>query len=192
MFLQFRDGTKLGYLSHGITHALRDIIKLPLIEFEAVVNLSALESAVLSPANHKLAVEINVYGPASTCDRVGTDLSEERLYLQMPNEVREGIDYVNPHILQFDGMNASGTEGEDTNPAEDFNGNSYQDGDFQETITGLFGSLRRADGLQRLGGVERLKRPLYPYVLSVLFNRTWRANANRFSNTGIRRKPWTS
>ncbi|GAB1214628.1 hypothetical protein ATERTT37_003792 [Aspergillus terreus] len=174
----FLDGTKLGYFSRGITNALRDIVNLPSIEFEAVVNLAALESAILSPANPKLAVEINVYGPASARDRVGADLSEKQLYLQMPNELREGIDYDNPHLLQFDGMDESGTEDEDTQAAEIFNGNLHQAENFQQTITGLLGSLRRADGLQRLGGVERLTRPLYPHQEEALDFMTQRENGN--------------
>lgn len=165
-FLKFADNGDLGYLSEKMERGLKDLASEPNIELDAVVNLQSLSDAIRraqKQSDAAIRVDVNIYGPEASRDRVGKYLSDKGLFLQPPNERRRGARYDNPHILQLDGLDESDTE--DSNSDSDAaspNASSEQNEDFQETIAEVFNSLTRSDELRGVRGSEGLNRALYP------------------------------
>lgn len=145
---------------------LKDLAMEPLIEFDALVNLQILGDAIRraqKQSDAAIRVDVNIYGPEASRDRVGKYLSDKGLFLQPPNERRRGTRYDNPHILQLDDLGGSDTE-EDNSDSDvaSSDASSEQNEDFQETIAEVFNSLTRSDDLRGVRGSEGLNRTLYP------------------------------
>ena len=166
LFLKFVDNGDLGYLNEKMEGKLKDIANEPSIELDAVVNLQSLSDAIRraqKQSDAAIRVDVNIYGPEASRDRVGKYLSDKGLFLQPPNEKRRGARYDNPHILQLDGLDESDTDGSDSDSvAASSNESSEQNEDFQETIAEVFNSLTRSDDLRGVRGSEGLNRALYP------------------------------
>ncbi|KAL4796131.1 SNF2 family N-terminal domain-containing protein [Aspergillus venezuelensis] len=177
LFLSFRDGTSLGYLSEKMVKAVGSLIDLPHFEMEAYTGLAEIIEAIRragKAADAKFRVNINVYGLEANRDQVGKELSEGGLFLQVPDMIRPNVAYDNPHILRMTGMEESDTEEEDeeevaAEPEEETVGSQPErDADFEETIAEVFSSLRRQEGLTRLEGGENLNSTLYPHQAEAL------------------------
>uniref|UniRef100_A0A093VGA7 Putative SWI/SNF-related matrix-associated actin-dependent regulator of chromatin subfamily A member 3-like 1 n=1 Tax=Talaromyces marneffei PM1 TaxID=1077442 RepID=A0A093VGA7_TALMA len=152
---------------------LKDLAMEPLIEFDALVNLQILGDAIRraqKQSDAAIRVDVNIYGPEASRDRVGKYLSDKGLFLQPPNERRRGTRYDNPHILQLDDLGGSDTE-EDNSDSDvaSSDASSEQNEDFQETIAEVFNSLTRSDDLRGVRGSEGLNRTLYPHQEEALF-----------------------
>ena len=148
LFLKFADNGDLGYLSEKMERGLKDLVSEPNIELDAVVNLQSLSDAIRraqKQSDAAIRVDVNIYGPEASRDRVGKYLSDRSLFLQPPNERRRGARYDNPHILQLDDLPES-----------------EQNEDFQKTIAEVFNSLTRSEELRGVRGSEGLDRALYP------------------------------
>lgn len=166
LFLKFADNGDLGYLSEKMERGLKDLAREPFIELDAIVNLQSLSEAIRraqKQSDAAIRVDVNIYGPEASRDRVGKYLSDKGLFLQPPNERRRGTRYDNPHILQLDGLGGSDTEENDSDSdAASSNTSSEQNEEFQETIAEVFNSLTRSDELRGVRGSEGLNRALYP------------------------------
>ncbi|KAL5335300.1 SNF2 family N-terminal domain-containing protein [Aspergillus crustosus] len=169
-FLTFADEKELGYLSEKMTKTLATLVELPQFELEAFAHPSALIDAIRRAgkgSDAKVRVNVNVYGPESTRDDVGNQLSSHGLFLQAPEFCPPGMGYDNPHILRLEGMEETDTEEEESQIAEpepeEVEVPPETDKDLGDTIEEIFSSLRRQEGLNRVGGGEGLKRPLYPH-----------------------------
>lgn len=166
LFLKLVDNANLGYLSEKMERGLKDLVNEHNIELDAVVNLQSLSDAIRraqKQSDAAIRVDVNIYGPEASRDRVGKHLSDKGLFLQPPNEWRRGARYDNPHILHLDGLGESDTEDSDsysatTSAIEP----SEQTEDFQETIAEVFNSLTRSDDLRGVRGSGSLDRALYP------------------------------
>jgi SWI/SNF-related matrix-associated actin-dependent regulator of chromatin subfamily A3 len=167
LFLKFSDGTNLGQLCEKIERGFENLTNDHSIEFDAVMNVKNVIEAiqrVQKSADAVIRVNINIYGPESKCGEVGRDLSDKSLFLQEPNERREGTTYYNPHILLLEGIDDPETEEVVEAPnsnSEVYIPSSDRNEDFQETIAEVFSSLKRSDELRRLEGSENLNRALY-------------------------------
>ncbi|KAL4899990.1 hypothetical protein BDW74DRAFT_162480 [Aspergillus multicolor] len=176
LFLSFPDGSSFGHLSEKMVKALDGLYDLPGFGLDALTQLNEVIEAVKRAAKAKDAkfrVNINVYGLESDRDKVGRELSRSSLFLQVPDMVRSGIRYDNPHMLKLDGMEDSETEEEEgvveveAEQEEEVEVEVLippeRDRDFEETMAEVLQSLRRQDGLHRLGGGENLNSALYPH-----------------------------
>jgi hypothetical protein len=145
---------------------LKDLAMEPNIELDAIVNLQSLSDAIRraqKQTDAAIRVDVNIYGPEASRDRVGQDLSDKGLFLQPPNQRRRGTRYENPHILQLDGLGESDTDESDSDSDDaSSNTSSEQNDDLQETIAEVFNSLTRSDELRGVRGSEGLNRALYP------------------------------
>ena len=93
-----------GVLDKRSANILTTLIKDdPALQFEA---LPDLDSSTLSSQRRKpmsiLPLEINVYGPFASMDKVATALSEAKVFLQEPTRVHPSSAYSNPHFLSWD------------------------------------------------------------------------------------------
>ncbi|KAF3400768.1 putative SWI/SNF-related matrix-associated actin-dependent regulator of chromatin [Talaromyces pinophilus] len=173
LFLKFADNGDLGYLNEKMEGKLKDIANEPSIELDAVVNLQSLSDAIRraqKQSDAAIRVDVNIYGPEASRDRVGKYLSDKALFLQPPNEKRREARYDNPHILQLDGLDESDTDESDSDSvAASSNASSEQNQDFQETIAEVFNSLTRSDDLRGVRGSEGLNRALYQHQEEALY-----------------------
>ncbi|KAL4918898.1 SNF2 family N-terminal domain-containing protein [Aspergillus aurantiobrunneus] len=172
LFLSLPDGTSFGYLSEKMVEALENLIGRPRFELEAYTQLAEVIDAIRragKAADAKFRVNINVYGLESDRDQVGRELSRSGLFLQVPDVFRANVRYDNPHMLRLDGMDETDTDTEEEDAAEvepegeEVEVLSERDGDFDEIMAEVFGSLRRQEGLNRLEGGENLNGRLYPH-----------------------------
>ncbi|KAL4871331.1 hypothetical protein BDV12DRAFT_164112 [Aspergillus spectabilis] len=169
-FLTFPDGKDLGYLSEKMTKTLTSLSNLPQFELEAFAHPAVLIDAIRRAgkgSDAKIRVNINVYGLKTNRDQVGRKLSSQGLFLQAPDICAPGIKYDNPHILRLEGMDDTDTEEEEEETAEaepeEVEALPEANKDLEETMADVYSSLRRQDGLNRLGGGEYLNKALYPH-----------------------------
>ncbi|TLD17495.1 uncharacterized protein PgNI_01011 [Pyricularia grisea] len=109
--LEFADGTVLAQVSTEIWDALEAIsqklCQQELIETRAFVRPTAVRD-VIQRTRRKfdatLKVDMNVYGSRSNADAVGCVLSECKIFLQDPDHGVVGVDYHNPHLIEFPGF----------------------------------------------------------------------------------------
>ena len=171
LFLRFPDGSDMGYLSEKLTNALKHLFDRSGVEFEALVGLGLLEDTINrsgKASDAAMRVNINVYGPESDRDDIGKRLSSANLFLQDPDQCRAGLAYINPHIMQFSEIEESEEEVEpDMEPSivEPPEPEPPEDEEFQEVVAGVFNSLQRGHGLQRIQDNERVKIGLFPCVV---------------------------
>ncbi|KAH8689021.1 putative helicase [Talaromyces proteolyticus] len=173
IFLKFADGMELGYLSEKMKHGLDNLIDKPLVEFNAVIHLRNVIDAISrarKSSEARFRVNINVYGPEEDRRHVGKELSDKGLFLQKPDERRQGTLYDNPHILPLDDMDDSvdndtdHAEHDHSDQGEILNSSSdSRDENIQQTMAGVFSSLTRGDELNCVSGSEILNCPLYPH-----------------------------
>lgn len=93
-----------GVLDKGTANTLTELIKDDLaLQFEA---LPDLDSFTLSCQRRKpifiLPLEINIYGPFASMDKVASALSEAKVFLQEPTRAHPSSAYSNPHFLSWD------------------------------------------------------------------------------------------
>jgi SWI/SNF-related matrix-associated actin-dependent regulator of chromatin subfamily A3 len=104
-------------------------------------------------------VQISVYGPRATARAIGKHLSEQKIYLQRPDYIRDGADYDNPHVLKLEDHQFPVAE-----PFLDSEKNLVEhEGNIdtlKKTVTEVYSSLTRDHNLVGLEGDERLRTRL--------------------------------
>ena len=167
LFLRFPDGSDLGYLTERLANALKTLFDRPDMEFEAFASLALLEETIRrcgKASEAAMRVNINVYGPISDREDVGKTMSSAHLFLQDPDHCRPGIEYINPHIIQFSEIESEEEQSLDNNNDFFLEPNPSQDKEFTQEIAEVFDSLRRGQDLHRVQGNDRIRIPLYEYV----------------------------
>ncbi|KAH6873890.1 SNF2 family N-terminal domain-containing protein [Thelonectria olida] len=107
-----RDGYYILESSHGIELALLDVSSstklvalqgIPFVRSEAVVDASTVSKRRIKSKRRRepLHLSINIFGPMSSADDVGTRLSKVSAFLQHPKTVPQGVEYHNPQFLIF-------------------------------------------------------------------------------------------
>ena len=98
------DGTRFGYPRVDESKIIMELMDLPRVECETKVLKSELREALGRAHDSSLGkgkVSINLYGPREMSGPVSKTLSDGKLWLQKPDEVRDGVDYENPHYLHL-------------------------------------------------------------------------------------------
>ena len=93
-----------GVLDKGTANILTELIKNDLsLQFEA---LADPDSFTLAGQRRKriqiLPLEINIYGPFASIDKVASTLSDAKIFLQEPTRNHLSSAYSNPHFLAWD------------------------------------------------------------------------------------------
>lgn len=162
----FSDGFPLGQVNAQLEKALTNIKEQQLeLDFEVFVPTRSTRETINRATKGQEAVirvQINVYGPLVSADSVGQELSQNKLYLQRPDYIREGLTYENPHVLKF-------TDDSDAIPVanvilQESVGTTTTSGIIPAVVADVYSSLTRNENLRGLEGHERLKTPLLTYV----------------------------
>jgi hypothetical protein len=169
IMLKFPDETPFAQVSELLTRGLGAMDKLgtqPPVEAKAFVNTKAVHGVLQrakKPSEAVLKVDLNIYGPRSDADSVGSVLSDNRIYLQDPEEGVAGFEYHNPHVIVFPGLEDTRRDkcngaGADVTQADD----ALEQTSMRETILNVYGSLKRHMALGRTDAGLRILTPLLP------------------------------
>ncbi|KAF1361981.1 hypothetical protein EJ07DRAFT_109297 [Lizonia empirigonia] len=166
----FADGHILGEVNAQLEKALTSIEEQHLqFEIEVFVPTRATRETISRAIRGNEAVvrvQLNIYGPRASSDSVGQELSQNKLYLQRPDYVRQGAVYENPHVLKFsDEQNATSIV--NINADEPSSDGAYGE-ELQKVITDVYASLTRNENLKGLEGHERLRTPLLDHQRTAL------------------------
>ncbi|KAL1650613.1 hypothetical protein SLS61_005862 [Didymella pomorum] len=158
----FPDDVVFGEVNVQLERALTNLAEQQLqLEFEVFVPVRATRETITKATRGQEAVvrvQMNLYGIRAWADSVGQELSHNKVYLQRPDYVREGVEYDNPHVLKFS----------DTSEAVPFtlitadepNDNKPTDQSFKQVINDVYSSLTRNERLKGLEGHEGLRTTL--------------------------------
>ncbi|KAH6622332.1 SNF2 family N-terminal domain-containing protein [Boeremia exigua] len=166
----FADGHIFGHVNARMEKALTDMKEQQLqLEFEVFVPTRSTRETLGRATKGQEAViraQMNVYGPRISAHSAGQELSQNKFYLQLPDYIRDGTVYENPHMLVFaEDSNAVPT----TNvTSEEPNDGTTTDEHFQEVVANVYSSLTRNENLTGLEGHQRLRRPLLNHQKTAL------------------------
>ncbi|KIW84079.1 hypothetical protein Z517_03325 [Fonsecaea pedrosoi CBS 271.37] len=138
-FLRLEDGTLCAQLDRDVCAPLTRIKTTfqttQLVAYALVENwLKTIERANRSKSG-EMDIDIYVYGSANSRSAVGQVLSEEGLYLQNLRhpEKDPGVEYMNPHMLDFDDLDLD----EDYMEVDDLEQDDRRPEDLQKTMLDL-------------------------------------------------------
>ncbi|KAJ4353073.1 hypothetical protein N0V95_003668 [Ascochyta clinopodiicola] len=166
----FPDGYVLGEINAQLEKVFASIEEQSLqLDFEVFVPTRATRevmSRALKGQDAVVRVQINVYGSRASANSVGQELSQNKVFLQRPDYVREGTTYENPHVLKFSDdcktitIPKVGTD--------ELSSNKATGQALQQVITDVYSSLTRHDNLKGLEGHERLRTSLLDHQKTAL------------------------
>lgn len=164
LILEFQDGSTFGILNAHVTNALKDILNMPTVEFDAMGHTVQIRETIERARSAKDAmvrVHINIYGPKDTAEEIGRHLSLHKNYLQRPDVSRRAIVYDNPHVFKFSGIQLPDSENRVEVGKQRLSAND-ENKQFQKTINDVYASLTRGNHLNQVQGDDRLRTTLLP------------------------------
>ncbi|KAK8009963.1 hypothetical protein PG990_008928 [Apiospora arundinis] len=157
--LKFPDQSLFAQVSELISKGLDSLTSIESVEVRAFASTASIQNVVEranKPGEAKLKVDINIYGSIEDAELVGERLSTAKVYLQDPDQGMQDIEYLNPHVLHFAGIEEPvAAEAEPTltagaqrkAPLE-----REQRATLPETVATLYQSLTRFRHLERTQG----------------------------------------
>ncbi|KAI6520061.1 hypothetical protein MCOR10_006466 [Pyricularia oryzae] len=179
--LEFADGTPLAQVSEIIGKALEAISQnlgeQETIEVRAFVPPMAARDVIQRTRRQfdaTLKVDMNVYGTRKNADAVGRALSKRKIFLQDPDHGVLGVDYHNPHLIEFPGFEdtpaclaAAERLSEDQAPSKNSEAGVAKTGDSRRAVSAVFHSLTRHRGLDLAQG-SKLRTKLFEHQQKAL------------------------
>jgi len=161
----FFDGVEMGQLNAQLEKAFDSILQQQQhIDFEVLAPTRQIRETIGKTTKEKDAivrVNINIYGSRDCAQQVGQQLSKHKIYLQRPDDVRNGVVYDNPHELKLKLPNFQLPYNDCvTNSNVEVQTVSDKAEAFKKTISNVYSSLTRGQKLIGLDGDGRLKTQL--------------------------------
>jgi SWI/SNF-related matrix-associated actin-dependent regulator of chromatin subfamily A3 len=179
--ISFPDGTLFGEANVLLEEALQRIEEERHdVDLEVFAPIRPIRETISRATKEKEAVvrvNINIYGPRSVVQEIGSILSAKKLYLQRPDYIRPGLIYDNPHVLRLGNIIQS-FNGQDMemHTAKQQESEVAKAEAFQKTIDTIYSSLTRGQDLAGLEGDNRLKTQLLIHQKQALDFMTQREN----------------
>jgi SWI/SNF-related matrix-associated actin-dependent regulator of chromatin subfamily A3 len=168
--LTFPDGTELGILRANLLKGLSSLLGSSSIHIEAVANTDAIRDTInraTKATDALVRVNINIYGPPHRADDIGSQLSDNKLWLQKPEQPIAHVEYKNPHILEFEDLDTSLIE-QTINTVESGGGSRpvprTEEEHLRQTVAEVYSSTRRQDELTQRSASERIRTPMLEWV----------------------------
>ncbi|OQU97598.1 SNF2 family domain-containing protein isoform 2 [Cladophialophora immunda] len=165
------------HVSRGLA-ALDDVPSAEIIAFAETSRIQRVLDRAKRPGEATLKVEVNLYGSVDEAGVVGDKLSTAKLFLQDPDQGMKDIEYCNPHVIQFPGIEEPVPEIVETAIVEESSkaSQTVREGvdTFDHTISTIYHSLTRFRNLERMQGGEHLLTPLLNHQETALFFMTQR------------------
>ncbi|KAI0193792.1 SNF2 family N-terminal domain-containing protein [Astrocystis sublimbata] len=160
----FSDGVSLGILPTSIFECFSPILERgPDFFLEAVTRRHELHEKVrrISKSfDRKIGVDINVYGPRDSMEKIGDELSRKKLWLQRPDNHQKEYTYENPHVVTFPGISHTTTGVNDMPGAVDEQGQLGTQDRIEKIVSEVHASLHRDGELEITAGDRRLRTHL--------------------------------
>lgn len=113
-----------------------------------------------------MAVEVNIYGSIVDSDVIGHELSSAKLFLQDPTQTLQDVEYCNPHIVEFSGIEEPRPESLGhyfpVEPSEPLKTMKKERKTFDDTVSNIYQSLTRSRNLEGKKGGAHVLTPLLP------------------------------
>jgi len=123
-------------------------------------------SRAKQPGQATLKVELNIYGSVEDAKIIGDILSASKMFLQDPDHGTQDIEYCNPHIVQFPGVEEPMTKVKEHGIPKELSvvpKTAQQERDtFNQTISSIYQSLTRFRDLERIQEGNYVTTPFLP------------------------------
>lgn len=169
--LKFPDGKLFAQVNKLACQGLAQLQEIPSVEIVAFVETNRLQhvfSRAKTPSEAALKVEVNLYGSIDDAKIVGDNLSAAKMFLQDPERGTENMEYQNPHIAQFPGIEEPVPTSADRVLPESVpkSSKTLVEGreDLDQTVSAIYQSLVRSRNLERTQAGTMIRTPLLPYV----------------------------
>ena len=169
----FLDGTPLGEVNAQLEAALFGIAEQRHhIDLEVFAPIRPIRETISRATRDKDAVvrvNINVYGSRSIARDIGLELSAQKIYLQRPDYIKNGLTYDNPHVLKLGNFHQPFVDQtiearEEKQPESEVEKAEA----FQKTINTIYSSLTQGQSLGGIEGDNRLKTQLLTHQKQAL------------------------
>jgi len=162
----FEDGEIFGTMRETPSGTLKRVLneKVLHLKFEPIVSkmdLTNILERATKAADAITRIDINLYGPPESGERLGKALSDAKMWIQRPDHRKRNLEYRNPHMLEFPHLKDIGIPQDAVRePRQE---RSHEDR-LRQTLNQVEGAAqRRAAALERVEGDHRLKTPLLKY-----------------------------
>lgn len=153
--------------SQGLA-ALQDLSSVEIMAFAETAKIQSVLTKAKKPGEATLKVEINVYGSIDIAEVVGRKLGAAKLFLQDPDHGQQDIEYCNPHVVHFPGVEEPKPQSTDcvvpevmSKPTRSL---KQERETFDHTVSTIYDVLTRARHLERRDGGSHIKTPLLRYI----------------------------
>lgn len=172
--LKFPDGEIFAQISELACRGLAELQEIPSVEIMAFVETKRLQrvfARAKKPSEATLKVEVNLYGSTDDAKVVGDKLCAAKMFLQDPEHGTENMEYSNPHIAQFPGIE----EPVPTTTDKAYYGGVHTSSkalreereNFDQTVSAIYHSLVRSRNLERVQAGTMIRTPLLPYAYHI-------------------------
>ena len=152
--LQLGDGTCFAQVNARPSETLDELLQRPLVEMDAVVDhvqfLQTIDDAS-KPIEATMRVNINVYGSGKDREPIGKLLSDGKIFLQDPEDIRPGLRVRNPHLFELSGADHKPPE---TTVTMNVAKSAKDDPEhiLLETVSNMYTALKRGETLKQIDG----------------------------------------
>ncbi|KAI1204790.1 SNF2 family N-terminal domain-containing protein [Annulohypoxylon truncatum] len=188
--LKFPDGSIFAQVSELVSRGLTDLQEYKSVEIRAFAETNRIRqvcSRAKRPNEATLKVEINIYGAVNDAKPIGNRLSSAKVFLQDPDHGIQDVEYRNPHVIQFPGIEEppprNTREGFLADPSKTKTTANDTEEDFGFTISTVYHSLTRFRNLERTRG-RHITTQLLPHqemALSFMMQREFGPISPEFS-----------
>lgn len=186
--LKFPDGKIFAQVNKLACQGLDKMQEVPSVEIVAFVETNRLQhvfSRAKTPSEAALKVEVNLYGSTDDAKIVGEKLSAAKMFLQDPERGAENMEYCNPHVAQFPGIEEPAPMLADKVSSHSVPKSSKAVGgereNLDQTVSAIYQSLVRFRNLERMQAGDMIRTPLLPYAYHI--RRAWQqATASEAEN----------
>jgi SWI/SNF-related matrix-associated actin-dependent regulator of chromatin subfamily A3 len=157
--------------SQGLA-ALQDVSSVEIRAFAETRRIQHVFARAKKPGEATLKVEINVYGSVDDAGMVGDKLCSAKLFLQDPDHGTQDIEYCNPHVIRFPGVEEPVPKNTEHGIFEGLSKPSKslreERETFDQTVSTIYHSLTRFRNLERMQGGAHIVTPLLRYIFQRL------------------------
>ncbi|KAH7087773.1 SNF2 family N-terminal domain-containing protein [Paraphoma chrysanthemicola] len=167
--ITFGEDGILGEVNASLERALSSMAEQHhSLDLEVFAPVRAIRETISRAVKEKDAIVrvISIYGPKCIAQSVGRELSQQKIYLQHPDHIKDGAEYDNPHVLKLSSNDHQLSETDISTEEKPCDMDSH--GVLKETITEVYASLTRDKNLQGLEGDARLVTTLLNHQKTAL------------------------
>jgi SWI/SNF-related matrix-associated actin-dependent regulator of chromatin subfamily A3 len=169
VWLCFEDGDRFAQMNARFSDVAPLVLALSGVTMQGLVDLAGFRQAAeraTKATDAMVRVGVNVYGPLTARDEVGSILSKGKLFLQQADFIPDGMVYDNPHVLDL--AESPDTPAPDTAIETEIPNEDVPSEDFQAAVSDIYKSLKRGENLEKMEADSSLRTELLPHQQQAL------------------------